>query len=205
MAPATCMGVVLSVWAEEENIEPDIENLDRIPEVIHRVLYRNRVKNWLVAAYQKQGPSAPLMQLKLIQEQMRGKVWTDMQGWLRNIAVDSENMEQTMRQQAEKWTGRMVRERPIPQTARQDRQTIAKKPVRYMAHRSDGPASLLRMFGHVHRAMCSGGCQVEVLEEYVGARSGVGGTSESVGGASERVGGCLRLPEPVYEQSRGVF
>ena len=35
-----------------------------------------------------------------------------------------------------------------------------------MAHRSDGPASSLRMFGHVHRAMCSGGCQFEVLEEY---------------------------------------
>ena len=51
-----------------------------------------------------------------------------------------------------------------------------------MAHRSDGPASSLRMFGHVHRAMCGGGCQFEVLEEYVGARRGVGGTSESVGG-----------------------
>ena len=36
-----------------------------------------------------------------------------------------------------------------------------------MAHRSDGPASSLRMFGHVHRAMCSGGCQFEVLEEHV--------------------------------------
>ena len=35
-----------------------------------------------------------------------------------------------------------------------------------MAHRSDGPASSLRMFGHVHRAMCGGGCQFEVLEEY---------------------------------------
>ena len=34
-----------------------------------------------------------------------------------------------------------------------------------MAHRSDGPASSLRMFGHVHRAMCGGGCQFEVLEE----------------------------------------
>ena len=39
-----------------------------------------------------------------------------------------------------------------------------------MAHRSDGPASSLRMFGHVHRAMCSGGCQFEVLEEHVRAR-----------------------------------
>ena len=36
-----------------------------------------------------------------------------------------------------------------------------------MAHRSDGPASSLRMFGHVHRAMCGGGCQFEVLEEHV--------------------------------------
>ena len=35
-----------------------------------------------------------------------------------------------------------------------------------MAHRSDGPASSLRMFGHVHRAMCGGGCQFEVLEEH---------------------------------------
>ena len=34
-----------------------------------------------------------------------------------------------------------------------------------MAHPSDGPASSLRMFGHVHRAMCGGGCQFEVLEE----------------------------------------
>ena len=51
-----------------------------------------------------------------------------------------------------------------------------------MAHPSDGPASSLRMFGHVHRAMCGGGCQFEVLEEHVGARRGVGGTSESVGG-----------------------
>jgi hypothetical protein len=25
-----------------------------------------------------------------------------------------------------------------------------------MAHRSDGPASSRRMFGHVHRAMCGG-------------------------------------------------
>ena len=60
---------------------------------------------------------------------------------------------------------------------------------------SDGPASSLRMFGHVHRAMCGGGCQFEVLEEYVGARMGVGGASESVGGASERVGGRLRSSE----------
>ena len=45
-----------------------------------------------------------------------------------------------------------------------------------MAHPSDGPASSLRMFGHVHRAMCGGGCQFEVLEEHVGARrGGVGG------------------------------
>merc|ERR1711981_1295700 len=51
-----------------------------------------------------------------------------------------------------------------------------------MAHRTDGPASSLRMLGHVHRAMCGGGCQFEVLEEHVGARRGVGGTSESVGG-----------------------
>ena len=36
-----------------------------------------------------------------------------------------------------------------------------------MAHPSDGPASSLRMFGHVHRAMCGGGCQFEVLEEHV--------------------------------------
>ena len=36
-----------------------------------------------------------------------------------------------------------------------------------MAHPSDGPASSLRMFGHVHRAMCSDGCQFEVLEEHV--------------------------------------
>ena len=35
-----------------------------------------------------------------------------------------------------------------------------------MAHRSDGPASSLRMFGHVHWAMCGGGCQFEVLEEH---------------------------------------
>ena len=28
-----------------------------------------------------------------------------------------------------------------------------------MAHPSDGPASSLRMPGHVHRAMCGGGCQ----------------------------------------------
>ena len=35
-----------------------------------------------------------------------------------------------------------------------------------MAHPSDGPASSLRMFGHVHRAMCGGGCQFEVLEEH---------------------------------------
>ena len=35
-----------------------------------------------------------------------------------------------------------------------------------MAHRSDGPASSLRMFGHVHRAMCGGGCQFEELEEH---------------------------------------
>ena len=39
-----------------------------------------------------------------------------------------------------------------------------------MAHPSDGPASSLRMFGHVHRAMCSGGCQFEVLEGHVFAR-----------------------------------
>ena len=36
-----------------------------------------------------------------------------------------------------------------------------------MAHRSDGPASSLRMFGHVHRAMCGGGCHFKVLEEHV--------------------------------------
>ena len=41
-----------------------------------------------------------------------------------------------------------------------------------MAHRSDGPASSLRMFGHVHRAMCSDGCQFEVLEEHVCACQG---------------------------------
>ena len=41
-----------------------------------------------------------------------------------------------------------------------------------MAHQSDGPASSLRMFGHVHRAMCGGGCQFEVLEEHVGAPEG---------------------------------
>ena len=35
-----------------------------------------------------------------------------------------------------------------------------------MAHRLDGPASSLRMFGHVHWAMCGGGCQFEVLEEH---------------------------------------
>ena len=68
-----------------------------------------------------------------------------------------------------------------------------------MAHRSDGPASSLRMFGHVHRAMCGGGCQFEVLEEYVGARMGVGGASESVGGALERVGGRRRSSENVGE------
>ena len=28
-------------------------------------------------------------------------------------------------------------------------------------------ASSLRMFGHVHRAMCSDGCQFEVLEKHV--------------------------------------
>ena len=36
-----------------------------------------------------------------------------------------------------------------------------------MAHRSDGPAFSLRMFGHVHRAICGGGCHFEVLEEHV--------------------------------------
>ena len=38
-----------------------------------------------------------------------------------------------------------------------------------MAHPSDGPASSLRMFGHVHRAMCGDWHQFEELEEYVQA------------------------------------
>ena len=83
-----------------------------------------------------------------------------------------------------------------------------------MAHRSDGPASSLRMFGHVHRAMCGGGCQFEVLEEHVGARRGVGGTSESVGGcwrSLEDVGcrwrmsvrGDIAGPRPEYRSLTG--
>ena len=64
------------------------------------------------------------------------------------------------------------------------------------------------MFGHVHRAMCSGGCQFEVLEERVLARYvpayktdeadmesvGAGGRRRSVGGASESVGERRRMP-----------
>ena len=59
-----------------------------------------------------------------------------------------------------------------------------------MAHPSDGPASSLRMFGHVHRAMCSDGCRFEVLEEHVCAciqDKTNGASMESVG-----AGGCRR-------------
>ena len=52
----------------------------------------------------------------------------------------------------------------------------------------EAPASSLRMFGHVHRAMCSGGCQFEVLEErvlarYVRAYKADNADTESVGSA----------------------
>ena len=73
-------------------------------------------------------------------------------------------------------------------------------------------ASLLAwMFGHVHRAMCSGGCQFEVLEEHVRARyvpayktrqmrqARKALEPESVGGASENVGGRRRALENVDE------
>ena len=60
------------------------------------------------------------------------------------------------------------------------------------------------MFGHVHRAMCSGGCLFEVLEEHVLARYvpayktdeadmasvGAGGLSEARRRAPEIVGEC---------------
>ena len=68
-----------------------------------------------------------------------------------------------------------------------------------MAHRSDGPASSLRMFGHVHRAMCGGGCQFEVLEEYVGAPEG---RWRCVGKRRRRVGESRRAPEVVGGRRR---
>ena len=75
-----------------------------------------------------------------------------------------------------------------------------------MAHRSDGPASSLRMFGHVHRAMCSGGCQFEVLEEHVLARyvpayktDEADTESVGAGGRRRRVGERRRAPESVGE------
>ena len=60
------------------------------------------------------------------------------------------------------------------------------------AQLADGPSSSVRMFGHVHRAMCSCGCQFEVLEEHVCARcvpayktDEAGTESVGAGGASE--------------------
>ena len=63
------------------------------------------------------------------------------------------------------------------------------------------------MFGHVHRAKCSGGCQFEVLEEhvltrYVPAYKTDEADTESVGavgGTSEGVGGRWRALENVDE------
>ena len=67
-----------------------------------------------------------------------------------------------------------------------------------MAHPSDGPASSLRMFGHVHRAMCSDGRQFEVLEEHVGAAMRGGG----VGGLGFRDDGAAR---PLYCKACGWY
>ena len=47
-----------------------------------------------------------------------------------------------------------------------------------MAHRSDGPASSLRMFGHVHRAVCSGvliSSFLDILEVGAGFEGSWGG------------------------------
>ena len=62
------------------------------------------------------------------------------------------------------------------------------------------------MFGHVHRAICSGGCQSEVLEEHaltrcVPAYKTDEADMESVGagGRRRRVGERRRAPEGVGE------
>ena len=116
--------IVVRVWADEEMC-----GLDQIPEMILRVLFKNKVKDSLVAAYKKQDLRPYSMQMNMVQVKMQKEMWKDMTGWLRNIGIDNDDMETTLRRQAEKWKGRMIRERPIKQTAKQDRSTPVSKPA----------------------------------------------------------------------------